>query len=158
MPGSGTWAIQLTQIIYDADTETYTVCFDYVVNGVVVCFEGRQCAAEVVIRNGGRSPTPTSIAGVTPSPAAFCPCRAPGAGGYPRPWRRGPMLPIRTAVRPSASVGSLRTTGEAWIHQDQKFYHHRAGATNDFLLVLYAAERAKDNEVRRAAQRIDCAF
>ncbi|MGE4354498.1 MAG: hypothetical protein AB7D36_10505 [Oscillospiraceae bacterium] len=49
LPCSDEWRLQMSYISYDADTEEYTVRFDYVVDGAIVCFEGRQSAMEIVI-------------------------------------------------------------------------------------------------------------
>ena len=52
LPCSAGWEIQMSHISFDSSTNEYTVRFEYLINGVVVCFDGRQSAFEIVISNG----------------------------------------------------------------------------------------------------------
>ena len=53
MPGAENWTLQMSNISYDQDTQEYTVRFEYVVDGLVVCFGGRSGAMEIVIDSTG---------------------------------------------------------------------------------------------------------
>jgi hypothetical protein len=53
LPGMENQNLQMSGISYDAAGGTYTVRFDYVVDGIVVCFPDRECAAELPYDVGG---------------------------------------------------------------------------------------------------------
>ena len=54
MPGDDSWTLQMSGVSYDGLTGEYTVCFDYLANGVVICFGGRSSAMEIVIDGSGQ--------------------------------------------------------------------------------------------------------
>jgi len=53
MPGAEAYTLQMSEISYEQEKDEYTVRFDYVVDGVVVCFGGRSSAMEFVIDGSG---------------------------------------------------------------------------------------------------------
>jgi len=53
LPGMESQKIQMSGISYDETSGAYTVRFDYVVDGIVVCFPDRANAAELTYDNGG---------------------------------------------------------------------------------------------------------